>query len=655
MCNMTCEDESFSHLLELAANDELEPFKAVIAADLTAADRTGLWYERNKVTNRMVLEHRTPLMVAATFGSTKVLSFLLSLPSVDVNTRSGSDSRTALHCAAAGGSHTAVESVRLLLMAGADCDASDAKGRRPADVISVPGLYPDTRLTLEELLGCTGHPINHRGIDLRVSICNSSSTEPPLSSSSPDEDGSPSSDLSSSSPMADRQKKEYPVDPTLPDIKSSIYASDEFRMFSFKVRPCSRAYSHDWTECPFVHPGENARRRDPRKFHYSCVPCPDFRRGGACRRGDMCEYAHGVFESWLHPAQYRTRLCKDGTACDRRVCFFAHTAEELRPLYVSTGSAVPSPRSAMAMEMAAAALGLMPGSPSSPSNHGAHFTPPGSPSWSGQQGNNSSLQASRLRSSLSARDMPVDELSLLFDLEASQKINDICLSSNNSHVGLSSPMGNRSIRPKPLGQANFDDLLSTEALLSPLSPRFNNTSEQGATASASAAPALFSPTHKSAVLNHRLLSPINTRSLYSSKESVNLQPPAGLSPTSGRMVSPRSIDALASPLSSRLAALAHRDKMNSNSVAPLIGSPVSNSQWAKMGSPLGKVDWSVNGEGLNNEEPDVSWVHSLVSPPDVKERQERDAASNGADSARPIDGMEQIGAWLEQMQLDQIK
>nr|CAD1822874.1 unnamed protein product [Ananas comosus var. bracteatus] len=30
-------------------------------------------------------------------------------------------------------------------------------------------------------------------------------------------------------------------------------------MYSFKVRPCSRAYLRDWTECPFVHPGENAR------------------------------------------------------------------------------------------------------------------------------------------------------------------------------------------------------------------------------------------------------------------------------------------------------------------------------------------------------------------------------------------------------------
>lgn len=134
-------------------------------------------------------------------------------------------------------------------------------------------------------------------------------------------------------------RKEYP---SLPDMKNGLYGTDEFRMYSFKVKPCSRAYSHDWTECPFVHPGENARRRDPRKFHYSCVPCPEFRKG-ACHSGDACEYAHGIFECWLHPAQYRTRLCKDDAACHRRVCFFAHRKEELRPLFASTGSAVPSP------------------------------------------------------------------------------------------------------------------------------------------------------------------------------------------------------------------------------------------------------------------------------------------------------------------------
>jgi hypothetical protein len=112
------------------------------------------------------------------------------------------------------------------------------------------------------------------------------------------------------------------------------YACDEFRMYEFKVRRCARGRSHDWTDCPFAHPGEKARRRDPRKFHYSGAACPDFRKGG-CKRGDACDYAHGVFECWLHPARYRTQPCKDGTACRRRVCFFAHTPDQLRSVPAS--------------------------------------------------------------------------------------------------------------------------------------------------------------------------------------------------------------------------------------------------------------------------------------------------------------------------------
>ncbi|PKA57215.1 Zinc finger CCCH domain-containing protein 2 [Apostasia shenzhenica] len=115
----------------------------------------------------------------------------------------------------------------------------------------------------------------------------------------------------------------------LADPPDAAYSSDEFRMYEFKVRRCSRGRSHDWTECPFAHPGEKARRRDPRRFNYSGSSCPDFRKGN-CKKGDSCEYAHGVFESWLHPARYRTQPCKDGTACRRPVCFFAHTAEQLR-------------------------------------------------------------------------------------------------------------------------------------------------------------------------------------------------------------------------------------------------------------------------------------------------------------------------------------
>ncbi|KAM5567921.1 hypothetical protein ABKV19_015813 [Rosa sericea] len=120
-------------------------------------------------------------------------------------------------------------------------------------------------------------------------------------------------------------------DPDSDSEISGLYSCDYFRMFEFKVRRCARGRSHDWTDCPFAHPGEQARRRDPRKFHYSGSACPDFRKGH-CKKGDSCEFAHGVFECWLHPARYRTKPCKDGTSCKRRVCFFAHTPEQLRVL-----------------------------------------------------------------------------------------------------------------------------------------------------------------------------------------------------------------------------------------------------------------------------------------------------------------------------------
>ncbi|XP_050382790.1 zinc finger CCCH domain-containing protein 2-like [Argentina anserina] len=118
------------------------------------------------------------------------------------------------------------------------------------------------------------------------------------------------------------------------DASDDPYSADHFRMFEFKVRRCTRSRSHDWTDCPFAHPGEKARRRDPRRYQYSGTVCADYRRGG-CSRGDSCEFAHGVFECWLHPARYRTEACKDGKNCKRKVCFFAHTPRQLRILPVN--------------------------------------------------------------------------------------------------------------------------------------------------------------------------------------------------------------------------------------------------------------------------------------------------------------------------------
>ena len=50
-----------------------------------------------------------------------------------------------------------------------------------------------------------------------------------------------------------------------------------------KVLPCSKRFCHDWTVCPYAHPGEKAKRRDPRLFSYTGIACPDMKKVGlAC-------------------------------------------------------------------------------------------------------------------------------------------------------------------------------------------------------------------------------------------------------------------------------------------------------------------------------------------------------------------------------------
>ncbi|KAK2080909.1 hypothetical protein QBZ16_000763 [Prototheca wickerhamii] len=114
------------------------------------------------------------------------------------------------------------------------------------------------------------------------------------------------------------------------DDDDPAYQTDEFRMWSMKVLPCTRMAAHDWTTCPFAHVGEKAVRRDPSCHAYTGVACPDMKRTSACPRGDKCPYSHNVFEYWLHPTRYRTQLCNDGPACARKPCFFAHSLTELR-------------------------------------------------------------------------------------------------------------------------------------------------------------------------------------------------------------------------------------------------------------------------------------------------------------------------------------
>uniref|UniRef100_A0A803LBZ6 C3H1-type domain-containing protein n=1 Tax=Chenopodium quinoa TaxID=63459 RepID=A0A803LBZ6_CHEQI len=653
-------ENCFSNILELAANDDVQGFNKILEHDASALCQAGLWYGRQMGSRQMVLEHRTPLMVAATYGSLDVLKLILAQPGVDVNFSDIPDKSTALHCAA-----------------------------------------------LEYLLANNDSHRSIIGPKLRVSV-RSSGTSSPTLSSSPGNDSSscPSdsmlspkilkpSDHSINQPL---EKKEYPIDPSLPDIKNNIYATDEFRMFSFKVRHCSRAYSHDWTECPFVHPGENARRRDPRCYNYSCVPCPEFRKG-TCRRGDLCEYAHGVFECWLHPAQYRTRLCKDGTSCNRRVCFFAHLPAELRPIYVSTGSAAPSPRAsasaATVMDMEAA-MNLFPGSPSaisamSPSPFSPQCLSPPTNACSNSplppQQNfptlhlpGSNLQSSRLRSSLSARDISPEDYNMLCDFDVQQHLLDDHMASFSQQRSNPSSLM-RGVRTKTLAPSNLEELFCSEIASS---PRYSDQ----------AAASVFSPTHKSVLLNQfqhqqSFLAPINTSNIYSPKSAEHpLLHASSFNVSSPGRMSPRSVEPI-SLMSARLSALALREHQQQQQLrsfssrelgikhtSSLVGSPVNS--WSNWGSPNGKVDWSVNGGGdemgplrrsssfelgNNGEEPDLSWVQSLVkeSPPEMEEKHV--AAVSGAISSSeglatktskdPTD-YSVVGAWLEHMQLDQI-
>ncbi|CAA7060415.1 unnamed protein product [Microthlaspi erraticum] len=374
-------------LLEFAACDDLQSFKREVEEKGLDLDEPGLWYCRSLGSKKkMGLEQRTPLMVAATYGSTKVLNFIISTGKSDVNRASGEDKVTALHCAVAGCSVNMIEVIKTLLDGSALANSVDANGNQPLDLFVRVSRFvaAPRRKAVELLLRGGGVMINDAVEEEEI-----------------------------------KTVSKYPADASLPDINEGVYGSDEFRMYSFKVKPCSRAYSHDWTECAFVHPGENARRRDPRKYPYTCVPCPEFRKG-SCPKGDSCEYAHGVFESWLHPAQYKTRLCKDETCCARKVCFFAHRREEMRPVNASTGSAAVSQSPFSSLEMMMQPTGLS--SPLAYSSSGVS-TPPVSPMASSPRNGGSwqnrvnaltppALQlnggGSRLKSTLSARDLDLD-------------------------------------------------------------------------------------------------------------------------------------------------------------------------------------------------------------------------------------------------------
>jgi hypothetical protein len=76
-----------------------------------------------------------------------------------------------------------------------------------------------------------------------------------------------------------RNPRKSPAKPRI----DPMHRTDNFMMYGFKVAMCTRQGRHPWSECPYAHPTENARRRDPRLFSYSCVECPAYRCANACR------------------------------------------------------------------------------------------------------------------------------------------------------------------------------------------------------------------------------------------------------------------------------------------------------------------------------------------------------------------------------------
>ncbi|XP_038706653.1 zinc finger CCCH domain-containing protein 66-like isoform X2 [Tripterygium wilfordii] len=681
---------NFSIFLELSASDDLIGFKRAVEEEGHDVNETGFWYGRRIGSKSMGFEERTPLMIAALFGSKDVLNYVIGTGRVDVNKACGSDGVTALHCAATGGSVSAAEVVEVLLDASADVNSLDVSGNRPGDLIAsvVSSGFNSRKRNLEIMLkGCGGSSSSSsseeeayefsgqifRGIE---GLEQQENTVPRVS-----KDGS--------------EKKEYPIDLTLPDIKNGIYGTDDFRMYTFKIKPCSRAYSHDWTECPFVHPGENARRRDPRKYHYSCVPCPEFRKG-TCRQGDACEYAHGIFECWLHPAQYRTRLCKDETNCSRRVCFFAHKPEELRPLYASTGSAVPSPRSYSGgnslLDMASITplvLGspsvMMPPTSTPPMTPSGASSPMGGNIWQNQSNITPptlQLPGSRLKSALFARDVDLD-LELL-GRERSRRWQQQLIDESS---GLSSPSSwnNNVLKASFVASSGGGD---HSGEVNRLGVKPTNLED----IYGSLDPAIFPQLQGLSldVAASHLQSPTGVQMRQSMNHQLRSSYPINLSSSPGRGSGSFGIDPsrAAAAISSRSAAFAkrsqsfiertavHRHNGFSSPASSANGMPCNLSDW---GSPDGKLDWGIQGEELNKlrksasfglrsanngtlavtsipatvDEPDVSWVQSLVKEAsssraghlDFEDQQQQCHVDNG--------GSEMLPVWVEQLCMEQ--
>ncbi|KAL9995655.1 putative ankyrin repeat-containing domain-containing protein [Helianthus debilis subsp. tardiflorus] len=111
-----------SSLLELAATDDVFGLQYKVETSGMRLDDVRLWYRRkDRCKTKMGLEKRTPLMIAAVYGSTNVVKYIIGSGKADVNKVSDSSS---------------VKTVKLLLEACADPNLTDANRNKPVDLIA---------------------------------------------------------------------------------------------------------------------------------------------------------------------------------------------------------------------------------------------------------------------------------------------------------------------------------------------------------------------------------------------------------------------------------------------------------------------------------------------------------------------------------------
>ncbi|MCD7465308.1 hypothetical protein HAX54_001024 [Datura stramonium] len=299
-------------------------------------------------------------------------------------------------------------------------------------------------------------------------------------------------------PLLQRRKR-IPIDPSLPDAKNSIYSTDEFRMFSF---------------------------RSSLALHYTPM------------------------------IGLNVHLSIQVKMLEEEIQESTTTAEELRPLYVSTGSAVLSPRSNTSAANAidfATAMGLIP--------------------------------VQSLAVMLNARDIPAKDLTMLSDFDVQQQ-----------------------------------QLLNGLSCLSQSSESANSFNRSGS----------FGVPYGGVCLPRN-----GTNLIMSSRVSILAQ----------------------GDKQHQFRSLSSRD-LGSSAASAIAGSPSDNwsNYWAVNSEVLGRLRRSSSFELANNgEEPDLSWVQSLVkeSPQEIKDKSASRVSgltvsganiSKGSTSGSQIEQFDQLGA-----------